>query len=55
MSEKGKEKAQQLLKEIMQLSYPLCKHRDPNISRELAIINNKAYELQKLIEHREVE
>lgn len=55
MSKQGKEKADKLIKEILERSLPLCKHSDPTICTELSIINNKAYELLKLLEHKELE
>ena len=55
MSTKGKEKALQLAKEILEISYPLCKRVPNDRSNEFANINKKAYELLKLMEHNELE
>ena len=55
MGKKGKAKAEKLAKEILELSFPLCKHSDPDICSALAKINGKTYELLKLLEHKEVE
>ena len=55
MNTKGKEKALQLVKEILEISFPLCKRVPNDKSDEFAHINKKAYELLKLIDHRELE
>jgi len=55
MSKKGKKKAQQLVKEILDISFPLCKHKDPDVCQKLAILNNKAYEVLKLLDRGEIE
>ena len=55
MSKEGKEKVQKLVKEILDISFPLCKHEDPNVCQKLAILNSKAYEVQKLLDRKEIE
>jgi len=55
MGKEGKEKAQKLVKEILDISFPLCKHADPDVCQKLAILNNKAYEVLKLLDHGEIE
>jgi len=45
MSKDGKEEAKKLINEILDISFPFCKHDDPGISVELSMINNKAYAL----------
>ena len=55
MSTKGKEKALQLAKEILEISFPLCKRIPNDRSDEFTDINKKAYELVKLINHGELE
>lgn len=55
MSTKGKEKALQLVKEILEISFPLCKRIPNDQSDEFRKINKKAYEVLKLIEYRELE
>ena len=56
MSEQGKKKAEKLVKEILDISFPYCKRiMKEDTSKEFVEINQKAYELLKLIERREVE
>ena len=55
MSKAGRAKADKLIREILDVSYPLCKHNDPKISVDLSTINSRAYELLKLLKHKEVE
>jgi hypothetical protein len=55
MSKQGKEKAEKLVKEILKVSFPFCKHQDSDVCTALAKINGKAYELLKLLEHKEIE
>jgi len=54
-SKEGKAKADKLINEILDISYPFCKHDDPGISIELGMINSKAYQLLKLLDHKEIE
>tara|TARA_Y100000310_G_scaffold345513_1_gene465836 strand:- start:7350 stop:7517 length:168 start_codon:yes stop_codon:yes gene_type:complete len=55
VSKEGKIKASKLINEILDISYPLCKHEDREVSVELSKINDKTYKLLKLLEHKEVE
>jgi hypothetical protein len=55
MSEASKKKAEHLTREILKLSFPLCKHSDPDISIDLAKINNHAHDLLKLLDRKELE
>ena len=55
MGKEGLNQAEKLIREILEVSFPLCKHSDPDISTDLARINDRAYKLLKLLDHKEVE
>jgi hypothetical protein len=56
MGAQGKKKAEKLIRGILDISFPYCKRvMKEDTSREFTEINQKAYKLLKLIEHKEIE
>jgi hypothetical protein len=55
MSKDGKRRAEKLIKDILDLSYPFCKDAAHKNHGEFVKINNLAYKISKLIEHKEIE